>query len=412
MRSPPVETRGSALGDEAASRDGRKSAGPARHPFAAWSRRAARAARVLVDRLDRSGEVRHSLLGLFDGPTEVELDIALEFHSRSPGEGFDPRLPLKLRKILTELDPVAVVAHGGDAMKYVLPAVIGTGRPVIYCVIGTYAGPRVPVHEWAWRRIMAHADLVVAVGEEVLDECTERFRVAPHRTVVIPNGRDPLEFRPRWGSSESAEVTLIFVGALTPQKQPDRFIGVVRQLRAEGRSLRAVIVGDGPLAGTLGPLAAAHDVELLGLRRDVPELLRSSDVFLFTSLPAGEGMPGVLIEAGLSGLPVVSTPVPGASTVLCDGRTGVIVEDTVASLAAAVRSLLDDPDRRAEMGVSARNRCESEFNLDLMAHRWRTALHPMVVSHVRRADGGVLTPAWRRLSAFLRSMRWGRHGSQ
>jgi glycosyltransferase involved in cell wall biosynthesis len=375
-------------------------------------RGAQRAARVLVDRLDESGEVRHRLLGLFDGPPEVELDIALEFHSRSSGQGFDPRLPLRLRKILAELDPVAVVAHGGDAMKYVLPAVIGTGRPVIYCVIGTYAGPRVPVHEWAWRRIMAHADLVVAVGQEVLEECTERFRVARHKALVIPNGRDPLEFRPRLASSKSAEVTLIFVGALTPQKQPDRFICVVRQLRAEGRSLRAVIVGDGPLAGTLGPSAAAHGVELLGPRLDVPELLRSSDVFLFTSLPTGEGMPGVLIEAGLSGLPVVSTPVPGASTVLSDGLTGMIVEDTVAGLGAAVGSLLDDPDRRAEMGVSARSRCESEFNLDLMAHRWRTALHPIVITRVRRADVGVVTPARRRLSAFFRSLQGWRRGSQ
>ena len=60
----------------------------------------------------------------------------------------------------------------------------------------------------------------------------------------------------------------------------------------------------------------AHGVELLGPRSDVPELLRSADVFVFTSLPTGEGMPGVLIEAGLSGLPAVSTPVPGAATVV------------------------------------------------------------------------------------------------
>ena len=38
---------------------------------------------------------------------------------------------------------------------------------------------------------MAHAKVVVAVGDEVLDECTGRFRVAPQRAVVIPNGRDP-----------------------------------------------------------------------------------------------------------------------------------------------------------------------------------------------------------------------------
>ena len=135
-------------------------------------------------------------------------------------------------------------------MKYALPAVIGTGRPLVYCVIGTYAGPPTLLHEWTWRRIMAHAELVVAVGDEVLEECTERFRVLPRKAVVIPNGRDPSRFRPRSGPPEAADATLIFVGALTPQKQPDRFVEVVRRLRAEGRAVRAVMVGDGPLAGT------------------------------------------------------------------------------------------------------------------------------------------------------------------
>jgi glycosyltransferase involved in cell wall biosynthesis len=378
-------------------------------------RGAQRAARVLVDQLDEPGVVRHRLLGLLDDPPEVELDLVLGHPAGSrPGEGFEPRLALRLRRLLAQLDPVAVVAHGGDAMKYALPAVIGTGRPLVYCVIGTYAGRPALLdcfHRWGWRRIITRANLVVAVGDEVRDECTGRFHVPPQRVVVIPNGRDPSQFHPGSERAGTADDTLIFVGALTPQKQPDRFVEVVRQLRAEGRPVRAVMVGDGPLAGTLARLAAAQGVELLGPRSDVPELLRRSDVFVFTSLPTGEGMPGVLIEAGLSGVPAVSTPVPGAATVLCDGRSGVIVDDSIAKIAAAVGQLLDDPDRRAAMGVSARIRCESEFNLDLMTQRWRAALHPMVVPQVPAACRGVPTPAGR-VIAFLRATRARRRSSQ
>ena len=318
---------------------------------------------------------RHRLLALFDGPPEVEIDLDLGQRGGShTAEGFDPRLALRLRRLLARLHVTAVVAHGGDAMKYAIPAVIGTGRPVVYCVIGTYAGSPMRLHEWLWRRIMAHADLVVAVGHEVLDECTGRFRVSPQKAIVIPNGRDPSQFHPRSKLADTADATLIFVGALTPQKQPERFIEVVRRLRTDGRRFRAVMVGDGPLASTLAPKAELHGVELVGSRSDVPALLSRSDVFLFTSLPTGEGMPGVLIEAGLSGLPVVSTPVPGAATVLSDGRTGVIVDDSVTAMAEVVAELLDDRDRRVAMGLAARSRCESEFNLDLMAQRWRTAL--------------------------------------
>ena len=363
-------------------------------------RGAQRAARILVDRLDEPGLIRHCLISLFEGPPEVEIDLALGHPAGSrPAEGFDPRLARELRRALAHVDPVAVVAHGGDAMKYALPAVVGSGRPLVYCVIGTYAGPPTLLHEWMWRRIMAHAGLVVAVGDEVFEECTGRFRVPPRRAVVIPNGRDPSRFHPRQGTTEPAGSTLIFVGALTPQKRPDRFVEVVRRLRAEGRAVRGVMVGDGPMAATLAPLATAHGVELLGLRSDVPELLRHSDVFVFTSLPAGEGMPGVLIEAGLSGLPAVSSSVPGAAAVLCDGRTGLIVDDSAAAMVAAVAELLDDPDRRAAMGVAARARCESEFSLDLMAQRWRDALQPMVDARLETAGRGARRPG-RRVGAF------------
>jgi glycosyltransferase involved in cell wall biosynthesis len=342
-------------------------------------RGAQRAARLLVDRLDEPGVARHRLLALFDGPPEVEIDLPLGQHGGNhPAEGFDPRLAMRLRKALNRLRPAAVVAHGGDAMKYAVPAVIGTACPLVYCVIGTYAGSPAALRISAWQHMMARADLVVAVGDEVLEECTGRFQVSTERAVMIPNGRDPSLYRPRSDPATSTVATLIFVGALTPQKRPERFVEVVRSLRAEGRVVGALIVGDGPLAGDLVSLAAGQGIEILGPRTDVPELLRRADVLLFPSLPTGEGMPGVLIEAGLSGVPAVSTPVPGAATVLSDGLTGVIVKDSVASMAAAVGQLLDDPDRRTAMGAAARSRCESAFTLDLMAQRWRAALRPMV----------------------------------
>jgi glycosyltransferase involved in cell wall biosynthesis len=378
----------------------------------ALGRGAQRAARDLVDRLDEPGVVHHRLLALFDGPPDVDVDLTLGYAAGNrPGKGFDPRLALKLRTFLARLNPAAVVAHGGDAMKYLLPAVMGTRCALVYCVIGTYAGRPTRFHEWPWRRIMAQADVVVAVGDEVLDECTGRFRVPASKAVLIPNGRDPVQFHPRSDLDETAEATLIFVGALTPQKQPDRFVDVVCRLRAEGRSFRALVVGDGPLATTLAPFAFVHGIELLGPRSDVDELLRHSDVFVFTSRPTGEGMPGVLIEAGLSGLPVVSTPVPGAASVVCHGRTGMIVEDSVAALASAVRDLLDDPDRREAMGKAARTQCESEFNLERMAERWQTALLPVVSAHVATARDDALTPV-RRAIAFLRATRSRRRSSQ
>jgi glycosyltransferase involved in cell wall biosynthesis len=373
-------------------------------------RGAQRAARILVDRLNQLGPPRHRLLALYEGPTEVDADFSLAHTSKPgrPAEGFDPRLALRLRTTLRRMHPAVVVAHGGDAMKYVLPAVIGSGTPLVYCVIGTYAGPTRAPHVLMWKRIMAAASLVVAVGHEVAEECTGRFGARRERVVEIPNGRDPTLYHPRHGRAGDPP-TLIFVAALTSQKRPHRFVEVVQRLRTTGRSFEAMMVGDGPLAASVTPVAEAEGIEVLGARPDVPDLLRSADLFLFTSLPAGEGMPGVLIEAGLSGLASVSTRVPGAAEVLDEGVTGLVVEDSTTAMADAVGQLLDHADRRSAMGAAAHIRCEAAFNLDLMARRWEDALQPLLRQKPPARPAGPLARANAALRRAARSRRGSSH---
>ena len=370
-------------------------------------RGAQRAARILVDRLDDPGGTRHLLVGLFDGAPEVRVDLTLAHPGAGrPAEGFDLRLARRLRSTLRRLGPAVVVAHGGDPMKYVSAALVGSARPVVYCVIGTYAGPPSAPHVALWRVITARADRVVAVGDEVLEECVRRFHVDPRRAVMIPNGRDPARFYPRpSGAGRGSDPMVLFVGALTDQKRPDLFVEVVRHLRDQGRSFRATLVGGGPLAAPLANAASGSGVELLGPRDDVAELLRGADVLVFPSRPTGEGMPGVLIEAGLSGVPVVATRTPGVATVVADGQTGIIVDGTVGPMAAAVGALLDDPERRAAMGGAARTRCTSEFTLEVMADRWRDVLSPLLDAQVRTGRAAPLPDGARSASALRRRIR-------
>jgi glycosyltransferase involved in cell wall biosynthesis len=123
-------------------------------------------------------------------------------------------------------------------------------------------------------------------------------------------------------------------------------------------------------------------VQLLGSRDDIPDLLRTSDLMVFPSRPRGEGMPGVLIEAGLSAVPVVATAVPGVRSVIADGDTGVVVPpDDLPALVDATASLLSDPARRSAMGAAARDRCVREFSLDVVTATWRSFLLPLISSN-------------------------------
>jgi glycosyltransferase involved in cell wall biosynthesis len=340
-------------------------------------------ARALADQLDRPGVRVHRVLSLFDGPAEVVADLSLGHRGGStPGVGYSWPLVRRVRAALDRFDPAVVVAHGSEPLKYLVPAMAGHRRPLVYYAIGTYSGGDRQIQLRLWRYLFSRVDLVAAEGDEVLAEYVTRFGVPSSRAALAPNGRDPDLFRPRSADESDGPADpplVIFVGALTSGKRPDRFIDLVAAARAEGVSLRAELFGDGPLGPGLTAPAHRAGVELRGSRADIADQMRRADVLVFCSRPAGEGMPGVLIEAGLSGLPVVATDVPGVRSIVDDGRTGIVVgvEDGDALLAATTR-LIGDPELRSAMGRAARRRCVERFSLAAVGDRWLSLLEPWV----------------------------------
>ncbi|HSK06679.1 MAG TPA: glycosyltransferase family 4 protein [Acidimicrobiia bacterium] len=340
-------------------------------------RGAQRYARALVDSLD-SPRQPHLILTLFAAdPVVLRADIELGVPRGVLRRlGIDPRVILRLRKALRESRPEVVVAHGGEPAKYVAMAV-PRNLPVVYLSIGS-AHPNLrrtmsrALHRWYTRR----ADLVVAVSNEVATEAKVLHGIPEERVVVIPNGRDAAVFRP--GERREGPVRLIFVGHLDAGKRPERFVELVADLRRRGDEIEARMVGEGPLVDEIRPAAEAAGVLMMGRRDDVPRLMAESDLMVLTSRPP-EGMPGVLIEAGLSGLAAVSTRIPGSADVIDDGVTGVLVDvDDFPALVEAAHSLVTDPERRIEMGRRARALCLERFTFEATSDRWRAVLGSLV----------------------------------
>ncbi len=338
------------------------------------ARGAQRYARALVDRLDSSDD-RHLILTLFrTEPVLLKADVELDVPQGSLRRlGLDPRVVFRLRRALRQLRPSAVVAHGGEPAKYATLAA-PKHLPIAYLSIGSaHPNLRRPLSRALHRRYTRRADVVVAVSSDVAREARDLHGVPEQRVVVIPNGRDAEIFRPR-ESPGKGRVRLIFVGHLDPGKRPDRFIDLVGELGKRGFEVEARMVGEGPLAEDIRPAAEEAGVAILGRRDDVAELMADSDILVMTSRPP-EGMPGVLIEAGLSGLAVVSTRIPGSGDVIEDGVTGLLVDiDDFAALVDAVGLLVTDTETRVEMGTRARAVCLERFTLEATAGRWRQVL--------------------------------------
>jgi glycosyltransferase involved in cell wall biosynthesis len=190
---------------------------------------------------------------------------------------------------------------------------------------------------------------------------------------VVPNGIDLSWFDSQLRDlppafADGATARVLLVGKLVSYKDPMTFLRAAQRVVAgSGPGVRFYLAGEGDLRGSLTnqirELGLSSSVVLLGLRDNVPALMRDCDVVCLTSLEEGFGL--VLAEAGAARKPCVATATSGARCVVQDGLTGftVPVGDDQA-LADRLLQLVGDDDLRRSMGEAARQRVETLYTLD------------------------------------------------
>ena len=195
----------------------------------------------------------------------------------------------------------------------------------------------------------------------------------PEKYITIRSGIELDRFRRPSRSREDVRAELgipvdsAVVGTVTrlsPQKAPLDFLDAAAHVAAQQPNVHFVIVGDGPLRADVEAqvvtLKLTERIHLTGLRRDVPDLLHSFDIFALSSL--WEGLPRVLPQAMAAGLPIVATAVDGNAEAVTDGINGLLTPPgDPQAMAAALLRLLNDPFLRRKMGEAGRTRAE-EFS--------------------------------------------------
>jgi glycosyltransferase involved in cell wall biosynthesis len=212
-------------------------------------------------------------------------------------------------------------------------------------------------------------DRMVAVSDYVRRSTHERLGYPLGRTELLynpidaelfsaPAGRAREEVLAELGLAADGEV-LLNVARTAPQKGLLYAIRAMPEILARHPRARLLSVGATTdpqwlerLKAEIDALGLADRVHILGARRDVPELLRACDVFVFPSLYEGLGI--ALIEAMAAGCACVTTDTGPLPEVVRDGVDGLLVPPADhGALARAVASLLSDPARRAALGRAA-----------------------------------------------------------
>jgi glycosyltransferase involved in cell wall biosynthesis len=137
------------------------------------------------------------------------------------------------------------------------------------------------------------------------------------------------------------------------------------------------LAGDPILGSELEALASdlgvREHVRFLGRRLDIPELLRAADLFALTS--DHEGMPGGLIQAMATALPVVATNVGGVPELVENDVSGALVAArSVSALVAAMNACLESPAHARRLSDGALGRVRDRFTLAAMGRQWNEAL--------------------------------------
>lgn len=167
--------------------------------------------------------------------------------------------------------------------------------------------------------------------------------------------------------SPECRKTVLGVFRFDQNKRPIPWIEYAAGHAKKRADVRFVIVGAGAefalAQRRISELGMGDRIFLAGLRRDVPFFMSRADLLLH--LARMEGLPNVIIEAQLCGLPVVATPAGGTSEIVSHGSTGHVLPDadliSPDQIRFAVDQLLDDADLASRFGAEARCLASPKF---------------------------------------------------
>lgn len=310
---------------------------------------------------------------------------------RSISPAKDLRALLELYKILRAIRPALVSIHSSKAgflgrlaaRMAKVPAIVFTAHGWAF----TEGKPYWQRYVYAQAERLAGALTTKIICVSDYDRCLAlKWKIAPSEKIdCIYNGVDAEPYLNAQGMNVRREFrlgdacVLTTVGRLAAEKDFPTLFHAVHCMT--DLNVKVLLVGEGPLRRKVENFIARKGLQervvMTGMRRDIPEILAASDIFVLTS--RWEGLPLTVIEAMCAGLPVVASKVGGVPELVQEGVTGHLVQPRdPRELCDTLRTLICDARRRDVMGNAGRMRAMERFAGDSMIESTRTAFEQLL----------------------------------
>lgn len=311
------------------------------------------------------------------GEEMVREGLDLVCLDRRPG--WDWRVSLRLAKAVAErrLD----VLHAHQYSPYFYAALAKARGPHRPRLILTEHGRHFPDHVSPLRRAVNRvvlaplADAITACCKFSAEGLSKVDGFPGSRIEIIENGINVAQYGPPISKADaksnvgldSSRRHLIHVARHHSVKDQPTLLRGFAAASADLPDVDLLMVGDGPLRPDLEKLAAelgiASRVKFLGIRTDIPDLMRAAEVFALTSVSEAASL--TLLEAMASGLPSVLTNVGGNPEIVRHEREGLLFpRSDWAGCAAAIRRMFTDPALAERCAAAARTRAHERYRLD------------------------------------------------
>lgn len=287
---------------------------------------------------------------------------------------------IKARRILKELNADVVHSHMVHANLFARFLRLTCRMKRLICTAhSTVEGGR--LLNTLYRRTNFMGDVFTNVSYEAVREFEDKEIVAKNDMVCVYNGIDVDKFqhsylkrsilRRKLGFTNE-DFIFLAVGRLSNPKDYPNMLYAFTKIISRSDNVNLVIAGDGPLKNEIdrqvNDLSLSGRVTLLGLRKDVSDLMSAADAFILSSSYEGFGL--VVAEALACQLPVVATDCGGVKEVVGDFGLLCRPKDSLALADAAIQLTEMPSELRGELSLAGREYVVERFSIDRVANKW------------------------------------------
>lgn len=310
------------------------------------------------------------------------MGVKLHYIGKEPG--WDWRACLNLAKILRKEQIDVMHLHNFSAIAYGTLASLMACNPIIFSTEHNVIGETMSRSSYSRSRIKNALQIfhkkVICVSNAVKQSQMQFSLLLSNKYVTIYNGieadiyNNAIEknkFKEELGIRKK-NIVVGIIASMFPQKAHEIFIKAAKRVLSSVPETRFLIIGDGPRRTELEKLVSnmhlQKEIYFLGVRDDVPKLMKSIEILALSS--NWEGFPITILEAMASGVPVVATDVGGNREAITNGITGFLVpKGDYIALAEKIIELATDKKKRMDIGAAGKKKLLEKFTSEIMVRR-------------------------------------------